>query len=486
MPLTDPALWRRLQEFAFDVPGAALPFSVRLAREHGWSLRLAQRAIDEYRRFLYLTQVAAEPVCPSEQIDAVWHLHLCYSRSYWDELCGRVLGRPLHHDPTAGGGAQLDYHRGLYDATLAAYQREFDAAPPRLVWPATDERFELARQPRTIDPSRYWLVRKPPLAAAWRRVRRRWIGAASAGALAIVPLWGAGFNPLDMRGPPFLALYAGLVLCAAVAALALRLILRGGDEAAALPELDAYEAAVLAGGERRACQIALAELALAGAIKECDVSERTVMTVKPEPPGAHPLVQKIYRAIEARGMATPIEAIAAGAPEAARIGARLEDAGLVPNAGAAWAARIVPALVAASPLALGVMKIFVGLDRHKPVLFLVLMCVATAVLAVLFMRPVMRTRRGARLLRQLQRDHRPLKDDRQFYSLDEPQQALAMGLFGLSMLSIAPGMTAELYQWMFPRNSGGGWSSGGCSAGCGGGGCGGGGCGGGCGGCGGD
>ena len=99
MPLSDEALWRRLQDFSFDDPAASLPFSVRLARENGWTLRYAQRAVEEYRRYLYLTKVSAEPACPSEQVDAVWHLHLCYTRSYWDELCGGVLRAPLHLAP---------------------------------------------------------------------------------------------------------------------------------------------------------------------------------------------------------------------------------------------------------------------------------------------------------------------------------------------------------------------------------------------------
>lgn len=488
MPLSDPALWRRLQAFSFDQAGAALPFSVRLAREHDWSLRFAQRAVEQYRRYLYLTQVSDRPVCPSEEVDAVWHLHLCYTRSYWDELCGAVLLRPLHHDPTEGGPAQLDYHSRMYDDTLAAYLREFDASPPRLLWPNTEERFSQTRQPRTVDPSRYWLVRKPQLARAWRRVRRPWAGTAAASALILVPFAGAAWNPLDMRGPPFLALYAGLVVCAVLVALALRGMLAGSgvDAPNPLSQLNPYEAAVLAGGERRATQVALAELALTEVVKECDSSERTVLVAQAEPPDAHPLVRTVYRSIEARGKATPAEVIAAAAPEAAKIGARLEDAGLIPNAGAAWSSRLVPALVAASPLVLGVTKIFVGLDRDKPVVLLVLMCIATAVLSVFFLKPVMRTRRGERLLGEMKQDHGSLDDSVEFYALDSSHQALAMGLFGLGVLSIAPGATAELYRWMFPPNSASGWSSSGCSSGCGGSGCGGGGCGGGCGGCGGD
>ena len=44
----------------------------------------------------------------SEQVDAAWHLHLTYTRSYWDRFCKETLGQPLHHDPTRGGPAEAD------------------------------------------------------------------------------------------------------------------------------------------------------------------------------------------------------------------------------------------------------------------------------------------------------------------------------------------------------------------------------------------
>jgi hypothetical protein len=43
---------------------------------------LTDRAIGEYRRFLYLTQIAAHDLTPSKAIDSIWHLHLLYTQSY--------------------------------------------------------------------------------------------------------------------------------------------------------------------------------------------------------------------------------------------------------------------------------------------------------------------------------------------------------------------------------------------------------------------
>jgi len=46
-------LWAKLVTFELDDPTSALPFSVRLAREQGWSLRFAQRAVAEYKKFAF-------------------------------------------------------------------------------------------------------------------------------------------------------------------------------------------------------------------------------------------------------------------------------------------------------------------------------------------------------------------------------------------------------------------------------------------------
>ena len=137
----DSDLRQRLAAFAFDDPGAAFPFSARLARDNGWNRDFALRAIEEYRRFLYLACVAPREVTPSQAVDAVWHLHLAYTRSYWDDLCGQVLRRPLHHSPTSGGPAENRRFRAAYAATLRWYEQAFGAPPPADVWPDVATRF---------------------------------------------------------------------------------------------------------------------------------------------------------------------------------------------------------------------------------------------------------------------------------------------------------------------------------------------------------
>jgi hypothetical protein len=155
---TDPILWERINKYTPDDPDANFAFSDRLARENGWSKAYARRVIEEYKRFLYLAVVAGREVTPSEAVDQAWHLHLVYTRSYWDDLCANVLRRPLHHGPTKGGAREDDRYEDNYEATKARYVAEFAVAPPDDIWPSAEERFRHAGRWRFIDTSRYWLV----------------------------------------------------------------------------------------------------------------------------------------------------------------------------------------------------------------------------------------------------------------------------------------------------------------------------------------
>lgn len=135
------ALYDRLMTLPIGPPGADLSFVGRLARENGWTEVQARSVVREYRRFLYLAATAEEMVTPSDAVDQAWHLHLVYTRSYWDGLCRDVLGFPLHHEPTAGGPAERARFVAAYEATLARYRAVFGEEPPAAVWPTAAVRF---------------------------------------------------------------------------------------------------------------------------------------------------------------------------------------------------------------------------------------------------------------------------------------------------------------------------------------------------------
>lgn len=134
-------LYNRIDNFNLDMAGTQLTFSQRLARENQWTKRYALRVIEEYKKFTFLAMVAGHTVTPSKQVGAVWHLHLTYSQSYWQDFCPNILGRPLHHEPTQGGEIESQKIREWYGKTLASYRTWFDEKPPSDIWPDVDGKF---------------------------------------------------------------------------------------------------------------------------------------------------------------------------------------------------------------------------------------------------------------------------------------------------------------------------------------------------------
>src|SRR5687767_62987 len=89
-------VWVALAKHVIGPEKAQLSFAERLARENGWSMVHADRVTREYKRFCFLAATAGHPVTPSDAVDQAWHLHLTYSRDYWQRFCPEVLGRALH------------------------------------------------------------------------------------------------------------------------------------------------------------------------------------------------------------------------------------------------------------------------------------------------------------------------------------------------------------------------------------------------------
>ena len=153
-------LWERIKSFRFDEGEAAFPFVSRLARDNGWSSAYAVRAITEYRKFVFLAIAAGHPVTPSDQVDQVWHLHLLYTRSYWERFCRETLGRPLHHEPTKGGKSEKDKFGRWYAATIESYRRNCGDEPPADVWPEANTRFGEDIHFERVNRKRFWVVPK--------------------------------------------------------------------------------------------------------------------------------------------------------------------------------------------------------------------------------------------------------------------------------------------------------------------------------------
>ncbi|WP_371168502.1 glycine-rich domain-containing protein [Aliiroseovarius sp. 2305UL8-7] len=121
-------LWKAIQAFKFDNA-----FASSLAKKNRWDSAFTERAIAEYRKFLFLSQVSETPVTPSIIIDKVWHEHMTYTREYWDVLCKDILGKPLHHEP-GRTPADTARHTEQFQKTRALYVLCFDQTPPDEFW----------------------------------------------------------------------------------------------------------------------------------------------------------------------------------------------------------------------------------------------------------------------------------------------------------------------------------------------------------------
>jgi hypothetical protein len=159
-------IWVALSRYEIGPEGAALGFAARLARENGWSAEKAGRVIEEYRRFCFLAATAGHEVTPSDAVDQAWHLHLTYSRDYWERFCPDVLGAPLHHGPTAGGKEARHHHFQCYAETLRSYERVFGEAAPADLWPDAARRLTEDPKARRLHPRDGLFVTRPQAALA--------------------------------------------------------------------------------------------------------------------------------------------------------------------------------------------------------------------------------------------------------------------------------------------------------------------------------
>lgn len=134
MIVKDESLWSRIQDFSMDAPGVDFPFSKKLAKEESWSLDFARKAIEEYKKFVYLCCILPHGASPSKIVDKVWHMHLIYTQNYWEEFCPHILKRALHHHPSKGGYAEKERHQNWFEDTLAGYRQVFQQEAPEEIW----------------------------------------------------------------------------------------------------------------------------------------------------------------------------------------------------------------------------------------------------------------------------------------------------------------------------------------------------------------
>ena len=155
-------LYKKIVDFPLDNTEVSVPFSVRLAIDNVWSLDYTHQVIIEYKRFLFLMIVAGHKVAPSDQVDQVWHQHMLYSHSYWEEFCTETVHKKLHHWPAEGNPEFHDW----YGMTIESYIKFFGICPPDNIWIAPIVRLTNRTHFIRIDKEENWIFPK------WNLVER--------------------------------------------------------------------------------------------------------------------------------------------------------------------------------------------------------------------------------------------------------------------------------------------------------------------------
>ena len=147
-------LWSKLKSYHFDhlVPtllwqhiaanfdgsnAFSKAFASKIARKHGWKNLFALKALDEYKKFVYLGIISDFQVTPSKVIDIVWHEHLLFTKGY-RQFCSEVIKYEFDHYPELVPiTQQTEQFNAQYLQTLDLYRTEFNSTPPAEIWEIT-------------------------------------------------------------------------------------------------------------------------------------------------------------------------------------------------------------------------------------------------------------------------------------------------------------------------------------------------------------
>lgn len=486
----DDVLWPRLESFEIDIPSSSLQFSERAARDNAWSIGFTRRVIQEYKKFLFLAKRADHIVTPSDAVDQIWHMHLTYTHSYWDELCKDVLQAPLHHGPTKGGKEEKEKYFTLYEKTRKSYEEWFGEKPPLDIWPEPEVRFGSDLHYVRINSDQNWII--PKLSKT-----KMFAGAAAAG--MAFPLAQLAANPLDWNGPQFLTLFSGLLIVAIIASIVLRRMLLQSDGKIDVigrdEDFGPVEAAWLEGGDHRAVSCSLLDLAQKHAVY-LDGSNvhpgPTIATYRP----THRITSLIQASVTSADVGRSWRVMCRDA-SAGLIALRqdLENKGLVTSATQRNMAVAATISTVGAVVVLGAAKIVIGIGRDRPVGYLLIGEILAILGLVVLISSIPRlTATGKKLLKRLKAD--VAQNPSETNMLDSQAQTSegsthdntllwSAALLGPAVLATTPFAEYDTFMRSQTSGIGTGAAHGGCGTGCSGDSGGGGGCGGGCGGCGG-
>ncbi|MBD2187819.1 TIGR04222 domain-containing membrane protein [Pseudanabaena mucicola] len=458
-------IYQRIQKFSLD-QDVPFSFSHRLARDNNWTQNYAQRVIIEYKRFVFLAIAAGHPVTPSDQVDQAWHLHLSYTRSYWQEFCPHVLQTELHHQPTKGGKSEKVKFHDWYSRTLESYRHFFEEEPPIDIWSTAKERFGQDLQFVRVNTSQNWIIPKfhfkdllkfkdflkPTIASIdssnWqRRTTLLLILFLVSSAIA-----GCTVNPLNLGANDFLIFYFLLSVIVVYTSFLLKDYLRlpDGDPKQTYINLSPYEIAYLIGGDRRVIESAIASLFHKKQIS-IDAQNRTLTFSGSLSDVRDPIERAFVEAIQAdetiddqRRLSFSSKVLQNIRYGSDVISDRLVKLGLLLNPSQAFKAQVYPILLITALLILGITRIVLGILRNRPVGILITMVfLISLIVGVLYNIDSRRTRFGDRMIKHLRANQARVKD--------KSQVALIVALSGI--FAIMGDQFVDLRTFLYPPSN---------------------------------
>jgi hypothetical protein len=123
-------LWNEIENFSLDDDNSEYNFSIRLSHENDWPIYFTEKAILEYKKFMYLAAISDKMVSPSGIVDIVWHQHLIFTKSY--STLGDLLQKKIDHIPSTHNPKEKEKFKLAETFTKEIYQQEFGEQPAEI------------------------------------------------------------------------------------------------------------------------------------------------------------------------------------------------------------------------------------------------------------------------------------------------------------------------------------------------------------------
>lgn len=97
----------------------------RTKESNDWDEDRLSKAEKSYRRYLILMGLSERSICPSPDVDEVWHNHILHTKMYVDD-CNDIFGKYIHHLPFPKVDGPIPKpHRMMMEYTIAQYEAFF-------------------------------------------------------------------------------------------------------------------------------------------------------------------------------------------------------------------------------------------------------------------------------------------------------------------------------------------------------------------------